>query len=110
MLGLQDFYLGCVAQVLYDYTGARHGAGCGSFPTTGPSLTAVRAFLLGIALAVAARRRLRARGAALLERARRGQNHLAVLGLALVILGFRSFAFTLLLQRVVATSAGRTRA
>ena len=50
--GLQAFFLGCIAQVLFDYTGRRRGRWLALFPYTRTVLVAVALVALGIWLAV----------------------------------------------------------
>jgi glycosyltransferase involved in cell wall biosynthesis len=110
VVGLQGFFLGCIAQVLFDYTGRYTRRWLRVFPYTRTALIAFALVLGGIALAVPLivdyvgnDFRLEAGIAA--------ENHLAVTGLAAAICGAQLFIFTLLLHgTVAATRAGRSRA
>jgi Glycosyl transferase family 2 len=109
IVGSQAFFLGCIAQVLFDYTGRRRRRWLRVFPYTRTVLIAFALVVLGVALAIPLvetyfNNDLR------LQRADALENHLAVTGLAAVIMGVQLFIFTLLLHgTVVATSRGRPR-
>jgi glycosyltransferase involved in cell wall biosynthesis len=106
-VGLQAFFLGCIAQLLFDYTGRHRERWLRVFPYTRTVLFAFGLFLLGIALAVPLVVTYIGNGLAL-ERADAVENHLAVTGLAAVITGAQLFVFTLLLHgTAVATTRGR---
>jgi hypothetical protein len=107
VVGLQAFFSGCIAQVLFDYTGKRRARLLRIFAYTRTVLIAMGLVLAGVALAIPlavayASNDLKLLGSNL------AQDHLAVTGLAAVIAGAELFAFVLLLNgAVVATS--RTR-
>jgi glycosyltransferase involved in cell wall biosynthesis len=108
VVGLQAFFLGCIAQVLFDYTGAKRKRWLRVFPYTRSVLIAVVLVLLGaglcIPLAIAYSDHLR------LSIANYSQDHLAVTGLAAGIVGAQLFVFVLLIHgAVVATTRGRSR-
>jgi glycosyltransferase involved in cell wall biosynthesis len=106
-VGGQAFSLGCVAQVLFDYTGRYRERWLRVFPYTRTVLTAFGLVVLGVALAIPLVVSYIANDLAL-ERPDTVQNHLAVTGLAAVISGAQLFVFTLLLHgTVVATTHGR---
>jgi glycosyltransferase involved in cell wall biosynthesis len=97
IVGLQSFYLGCIAQVLYDYTGAARRRWLGLFPYTRTVALSAAAFLLGIVLTVPL----------IVDYIQSGLelpgepgavHHLAVTGLLAMIVGFTTFAFTLVLH------------
>jgi glycosyltransferase involved in cell wall biosynthesis len=97
VVGLQYFYLGCIAQVLYDYTGAARRRWLRLFPYTRTVVFSAAAFILGVALTVPL----------IVDYIRSGLvlpgepgtvHHLAVTGLLAMIVGFTTFAFTLVLH------------
>jgi glycosyltransferase involved in cell wall biosynthesis len=106
-VGFQAFSLGCIGQVLFDYTGRHRLRWLRVFPYTRTVLIAFGLIAIGIALAIPLVRAYLANDLAL-QRADTLENHLAVTGLAAVITGAQLFIFTLLLHgTVVATSRGR---
>jgi hypothetical protein len=106
-VGFQAFSLGCIAQVLFDYTGRYRLRWLRVFPYTRTVLIAFALIALGIALAIPLVHAYLANDLAL-QRADTVENHLAVTGLAAVITGAQLFIFALLLHgTVVATSIGR---
>ena len=108
-IGFQAFSLGCIAQVLFDYTGRHRLRWLRIFPYTRTVLLAFGLILVGIALAVPLVLSYLANDLAL-QQTDTVQNHLAVTGLAFVITGAQLFIFTLLLHgAVVATARGRPR-
>ena len=108
-VGFQAFLLGCVAQVLFDYTGKHRQRWLRVFPYTRTVLVAFGLVLLGVALAIPlvvayVSNDLR------LDNADTVQNHLAVTGLASAVVGAQLFVSTLLLHAtIVATSGGGPR-
>jgi glycosyltransferase involved in cell wall biosynthesis len=109
VVGLQAFSLGCIAQVLFDYTGRYRERWLRIFPYTRSVLIAFGLVVLGIALAIPLVVSYLGNDLAL-QSADTVQNHLAVTGLAAVIVGAQLFVFTLLLHgAVVATTQGRPR-
>lgn len=109
-VGCQTLFFGCVAQVLFDYTG-RHSHRWGHiFPYTRTVLTAFGFVVVGIALAVPLVVTYITNDLALAP-SDAVEDHLAVTGLALVITGAQIFVFTLLLHgTILATTRGRPRA
>jgi hypothetical protein len=106
-VGGQAFFLGCIAQVLFDYTGRYRLRWLRVFPYTRTVLIAFGLVVLGIALAIPLVRDYVANDLAL-QSADTLENHLAVTGLASAISGAQLFVFTLLLHGVVvATTRGR---
>jgi hypothetical protein len=95
-LGLQCVYLGAIAQVFYDYTGAITRRWLKLFPYTRSVLAAALLFLVGVGLT----------GALLVEWISGGflltlamkVSYLAVTGLVFMIAAFMTFTFTLLLH------------
>jgi glycosyltransferase involved in cell wall biosynthesis len=106
-VGVQAFILGCIAQVLFDYTGRHRQRWLRIFPYTRTVLIAFGLVVLGIALAIPLIVSYLSNDLAL-ERPDTLENHLSVTGLAAVITGAQLFVFTLLLHgAVVATTHGR---
>ena len=106
-VGAQAFFLGCIARVLFDYTGRQKRRWLRVFPYTRTVLLSVALVLLGIACAIPLVATYIGNGLAL-EQSDALPNHLAVTGVALAILGAQLFVFTLLLHgTVVATTHGR---
>ncbi len=109
VVGLQGFFLGCIAQVLFDYTGRYKRRWLNVFPYTRSALIAFALVLMGFGLGLPLlieyfTSDLR------LEAADSTQNHLAVTGLAAVVSGVQLFVFTLLLHgTVAATTSPRPR-
>jgi glycosyltransferase involved in cell wall biosynthesis len=106
IVGLQLFYLGCLAQILYDYTGAARKRWLALFPYTRSVSVSGLAFLLGIGLIIPL----------IVEYARSGLalpgkpgavHHLAVVGLMTMIIAFTTFAFTLVLNAAAITWSTR---
>ena len=95
-LGLQCFYLGILAQVFFDYSGEITRRWFSRFPYTRTVLISAGFFVTGLALT----------GLLLAQYVRHGLllspgaavNHLGVTGLLMVIVGFTTFTFTLLLH------------
>ena len=107
VVGVQAFFLGCIAQVLFDYTGRHRKRWLRIFPYTRTVLIAFGLVVLGIALAIPLVVAYLGNDLAL-QSADTVENHLAVTGLAAVIAGAQLFVFTLLLHgAVVATTHGR---
>jgi hypothetical protein len=100
--GLQSFYVGCLAQVLHDYTGAARRRWRCVFPYTRTVFLSAAAFLVGLALSAVL----------LVDYLRSNLSlapsdhipYLGVLGLVLVIGGFLTFCFNLLLHALVLRS------
>lgn len=106
-VGSQAFFLGCIAQVLFDYTGRRRTRWLRIFPYTRTVLIAFALVVLGVALAIPLLDTY-VDNDLTLQRADALENHISVTGLAAVIFGAQLFVFTLLLHgTVVATSRGR---
>ena len=107
VVGLQFAFLGCVAQVLFDFTGRRRRRWLRLFPYTRSVLIAFVVTLVGLGLCVPLVETYLSQGLAL-ERVDARENHLAVTGLATIIAGAQLFVFTLLLHgAVAATTRGR---
>jgi glycosyltransferase involved in cell wall biosynthesis len=106
VVGLQAFFLGCIAQVLFDYTGHHTRRWLAVFPYTRTVLASAALFLLGIGLAVPLAAAYVDKDFAL-SSANFLQDHLAVTGLAAAIAGAQLFVFVLLLHGAVVATAGR---
>jgi glycosyltransferase involved in cell wall biosynthesis len=105
VVGLQAFFLGCIAQVLFDYTGRRRKRWLALFPYTRTVVIAMMLVLAGIGLGIPLAVAYLGNGLALTS-ANLVQDHLAVTGLAAAIAGAQLFVFVLLLHgAVVATSS-----
>ncbi len=108
VVGLQAFFLGCIAQVLFDYTERKQQRWLRLFPYT-------RTVLLSVMLLVAGHRPCDSVGGGLREQ-RAGaedrrtsiEDHFAVTGLAFGIAGAQLFVFVLLLHGAVVATARRT--
>lgn len=103
-VGFQAFFLGCIAQVLFDYTGKYRRRWLRLFPYTRTVLIAFGLVVAGIALTIPLVATYIANDLAL-ERADALENHLSVTGLAAVITGAQLFIFTLLLHGAVVATA-----
>ena len=99
VVGLQSFYVGCLAQVLHDYTGVARRRWRRVFPYTRSVVASGIAFLVGLALS----------SALLVDYLRSNLSlspgdhipYLGVLGLVLLIGSFLTFCFILLLHALV---------
>jgi glycosyltransferase involved in cell wall biosynthesis len=99
VLGLQSFYLGCIAQTVNDHTGRSRRRWLGLFPYT-PSVIASAALVFtGAALTFPLVRSYIAGGLVLAGDIMR-PSHMAVTGLLLIVAGFLTFTFTLVLHTV----------
>jgi len=104
VVGLQAFLLGCIAQVLFDYTGKHRRRWLGLFPYTRTLLISFGVFVTGIASMVPLLLTYISNDLAL-DEADTLQNHLAVTGLGAAVCATQLFVSTLLLHAtVVATS------
>jgi hypothetical protein len=99
-LGLQSFYLGCVAQTLYGHSEAERRRWPQRFPYTPTVLVSAALFALGVALASPLVLLYLRHGLVLDSVGIGWQNHLAVLGLMAIIAGFVTFTFTLIVHAV----------
>jgi glycosyltransferase involved in cell wall biosynthesis len=106
-VGLQAFFLGCIAQILFDYTGRKRDRWLRLFPYTRTVLLAIALVLVGVAMGIPL-------AVAYLDNdlvltpANFVQDHLAVTGLAAGTAGAQLFVFVLLLHgAVVATTRRR---
>ncbi len=109
VVGLQAFFSGCIAQVLFDYTGRRRARWLRIFAYTRTMLIAFGLIVAGAALAVPLAVAYLNNNLSLTA-TNLAQDHLAVTGLAAAIAGAELFAFVLLLNgAIVATSRPRDR-
>ncbi len=106
VVGLQAFFLGCIAQVLFDYTGRYRRRWLRLFPYTRTVLTAFGLVAAGIGLAIPLLVTYIDRGL-VLQSSDALENHLAVTGLASAIAGAQLFVFTLLLHATVIATETR---
>src|SRR5579864_762942 len=96
LLGLQSFYMGCLAQVLHDYSGRARRRWLRIFPYTRTVVASAAAFGAGLVLT----------GALAIDYLRSGLAlgatdripYLGVLGLMLLVTSFMTFTFVLLIQ------------
>ncbi len=108
-IGCQTFFLGCIALVLFDYTGRITGRLRRAFPYSRSVLVAFGLVLAGLLAAVPLIVTY-VRGDFLLAQANTIPNHLAVTGLGILITGAQLFAFTLVLHgTIIATTRARPR-
>jgi glycosyltransferase involved in cell wall biosynthesis len=96
VLGLQSFYFGCLAQVLCDYTAKARLRWTRMFPYTRMVFASIVLFLLGLGLAVSLAVYYLTHDF-VLPPAGAAVDHLGVIGVLFMIMGFQSFCFTLLL-------------
>jgi glycosyltransferase involved in cell wall biosynthesis len=106
VLGVQNFYLGCLAQVLYDETGEATTRWTRAFPYNRTVFLSALAFVVGLGLLAPLIVEYVQEGLALPGELG-AVNHLAVLGIMLIILSFTTFTFTLLLHALAVVSAER---
>jgi hypothetical protein len=104
IIGLQAFFLGCIAQVLFDYTGRRTERWLRVFPYTRSVLVAAGLAILGIGLGLPLVVSYLDNGLRL-STANSDQNHLAVTGIAAMMSGAQLFISTLLLHGAIAATA-----
>jgi glycosyltransferase involved in cell wall biosynthesis len=106
-IGCQTYFMGCVAEVLFDYTGRISRRRRRTFRYTRTVLIAFALVVLGL-LAATPLIVTYARGDFLLEVANTPENHLALTGLAAVVTGAQLFVFTLVLHgTIIATTRER---
>lgn len=108
VVGLQAFFLACIAQVLFDYKGRKRDRWLRWFPYTRSVLLALGLVLVGIGLAIPLAVAYVDNGLAL-RASNLIEDHLAVTGLAAAITGAQLFVFVLVLHgAVVATRRRRS--
>jgi glycosyltransferase involved in cell wall biosynthesis len=108
VVGLQAFFLGCIGQILFDYTGRYRRRWVRVFPYTRSALIAFGLVVAGVCLTIPLVLSYFDNGLEL-STADSGRNHLAVTGLAALISGVQLFVFTLLLHGTVAATESRPR-
>ncbi len=106
VVGLQYLYFGALAQVLYDYTGRARRRWLAMFPYNRTVAGSASAFLLGIGLTVPLIVDYVSSGLSL-PNDTGPVHHLAVTGLLAMIIGFTTFAFTLILHAAALTERFR---
>ena len=107
VVGVQAFFLGCIGQVLFDYTGRKKKRWLALFPYTRTVLIAVGLVLFGIGMGIPLAVAYLSNDLVLTS-VNYVQDHLAVTGLTAGIAGAQLFVFVLLLHgAVVATSRRR---
>jgi glycosyltransferase involved in cell wall biosynthesis len=97
VLGLQSFFIGCLAQVLHDYDGSARRRWLRVFPYDRTVILCALAFLIGVGLTVQLLVSYVQLGYELPPSART-HAHLAVTGLLLMVASFMTFTFTLILH------------
>ena len=107
VIGLQAFFLGCIAQVLFDYTGHKTRRWLALFAYTRTVLAAFFVVLVGIGLCIPLALDYINHNY-VLSHSSVVANHIAVAGLALGIAGAELFVFVLLLN-AAALATARTR-
>ncbi len=106
-IGCQTLFFGCVAQVLFDYTGRHSRRWSRLFPYTRTALIAFALIALGFILAIPVIVTYATNDLAL-SSSDAVANHVAVTGLAAAITGAQLFVSTLLLHgTIIATTRGR---
>jgi glycosyltransferase involved in cell wall biosynthesis len=96
ILGLQCVYMGILSQVFFDYSGRRTEAWFRRFPYTRTVGLSAGLFALGLVLSAALALTYAHNGFLLLENS--SVNHLGITGLLLMVGGFMTFTFTLMLH------------
>jgi glycosyltransferase involved in cell wall biosynthesis len=107
-VGLQSFLLGCIAQLLFDYTGRAKQRWLRVFPYTRTVALAIALVALGVAAVVPLIVTYVGNDFELGDPGN-VENHLAVFGLTLVVAGFQLFTFTLVLHGAVLATTGGDR-
>jgi glycosyltransferase involved in cell wall biosynthesis len=102
VVGLQSFYVGCLAQVLHDYTGMARRRWLRAFPYTRSVLGSMMAFLTGFIMAFVLVIEYVQSGLELSPASR--IPYTGVLGLMLLIISFLTFTFVLLLHALALRS------
>ncbi len=106
IVGMQGFFLGCIGQVLFDYTGRNTRRWLRLFPYTRSALIAFGLIAFGICLAIPLLHSYFSNDLRL-SAGDSGENHLALTGLGFAISGAQLFVFTLLLHGTVAATTER---
>lgn len=111
VLGLQSFFLGCIAQVIYDYSGDATRRWLSTFRYTRTVLGCMALFLVGVGLIVPLVSSYLSHDLRLPD-VSATSNHMAITGILAMITSFTVFTSTLLLHAASAHSryTARTRA
>jgi glycosyltransferase involved in cell wall biosynthesis len=96
LLGMQSFYMGCLAQVLHDYSGAARKRWLRIFPYTRTVLASAAAFAIGLILAATLAVDYLRSGLSLNATDR--IPYLGALGLLMLVASFMTFTFVLLIH------------
>lgn len=97
VVGLQSFYLGCLSQLFHDYKGRAHARWLRIFSYNRSVGASAAVILAGLACLLPLVSEYFRYGLTL-SRQIGPENHLAILGLLLIIVGFANFIFTLVLH------------
>ncbi len=108
VVGIQSFFLGCIAQVLFDVVGRHRRRWLHVFTYTRTVLTAGALGLVGAGLAIPLAITYLGNGLSLSLKDL-PQDHIAVTGLAMLIAGAQLFGFTLVLHGAVVATQRRDR-
>src|SRR5207245_2264963 len=98
LLGLQSFFLGCIARLFYDYTGTTRRRLLSVFRYTRTVVVSAILSATGVVLASFLVVKYIRNSLSLPAETARWPDHLAVTGLLFLIAGFMTFTFTLLLH------------
>lgn len=101
VLGMQTFGLGCVAQILHDYSGATSRRWLSVFRYNRSVLASGGLFMAGVALMAPLVNEYLALGLTLSKEIGR-TNHMAIAGLLFIIMAFTNFVFTLVIHSTAA--------
>jgi len=99
VLGSESFHLGCLSELLHDFTGEAHRRWLGAFPYNRSVVGAGMLAILGGALLIPLIREYGELGYRLPQQIGR-LHHMAIAGLLCIMLAFSHFLFTLLLHAV----------
>jgi hypothetical protein len=110
ILGLQSFFLGCIAQVIYDYSGDASRRWLSTFRYTRTVLACVALFALGVVLLLPLIVNYLSNDLRLAD-VTATRNHMAITGILAMLASFTVFTSTLLLHAASAHSryTARTR-
>jgi Glycosyl transferase family 2 len=106
--GQQSFYLGCLSQLLHDYTGRAHARWLRLFSYNRSVIASAGVILTGIGCLIPLVADYRRSGFTLPGGPKRPE-YLAILGLMLLIAGYSNFIFTLVLHAAAASIKTRKR-
>lgn len=109
VLGLQSFFLGCIAQVIYDFSGEATRRWLSMFRYTRTMLSCLALFLIGVALLLPLVSSYVSNDLRLSNIAA-ARNHMAITGILAMISSFTVFTSTLLLHAASAHSRYTSRA